>query len=75
MTTYHVRAHNDHYHVLDDTSDVLDDRPTNHWRYAERSLAEQVATLLNSGMEPSRVKAMDAYQIDYAYTMAITGGS
>lgn len=67
MTSFRVQAHNDHYHVLDDTSDMLDDRSFNPWMYTNKATANKVAALLNRGMDPLHVKEMDTDQLEQAY--------
>jgi hypothetical protein len=64
-TTYYVHQHDDHFHVLaeDPVVRILDDRIENPWLYLEKIIAENVATLLNAGVDPQRVKAMEAHEI------------
>lgn len=61
--TYSVRAHDGHYHVLDEYPDLLDDRPINPWIYASRRLANDVAALLNHGYNHRLVRDLEADQI------------
>jgi hypothetical protein len=67
--TYYVHFHDGHYHVLrkDPIIRFLDERVENPWIYFEKVVADNVAALLNAGVDPERIQAMDHYQICVAH--------